>query len=90
MAQENIDTHLTGVLLAYAYPERIARQRHNNESRYLLSNGKGAYIPDYLLEQSPEYLVIASLDEKQGDAIIYLASEIHEQLILEFRFLSEN
>ena len=75
------DASLSGVLLAYAYPDRIAKQRSPNEERYLLSNGKGAVIPPYMQHHLHEYLVVANLDAKQGEACIYLAADISaEQL----------
>lgn len=75
------DNHLSGVLVAYAYPDRIAQQRNSNEARYLLSNGKGAVIPAHLQHHLHDYLVIASLDARQGragqgEAAIYLAADI--------------
>jgi len=80
---KKIDTNLTGVLLAFAYPDRIAKQRKPGEARYLLSNGKGAVIPDYLQNQLYEYIVIANLDvlsdrEVMGESSIYLAAEVSE------------
>ncbi len=80
-ASDNIDTQYSGVLLAYAYPDRIAKQRHKSTSRYLLSNGKGAVIPAHLQLHSYEYLVIANLyavnAREQSEATIYLAAEIN-------------
>ena len=78
-AERNINEELTGVLLAYAYPDRIARQRNSNDVRYLLSNGKGASIPAHLQHHLYEYLVIANLDAKQRESTIYLAAEITAQ-----------
>jgi ATP-dependent helicase HrpB len=74
--KKSFDDNLSGVLLAFAYPDRIAKQRQLDEPRYLLSNGKGASIPVYLQHHLYEYLVIANLDAKQGEASIYLAAEI--------------
>ncbi len=76
--KNSFDDNLSGVLLAFAYPDRIAKQRQLDEPRYLLSNGKGASIPVYLQHHLYEYLVIATLDAKQGEASIYLAAEITE------------
>lgn len=81
---KNVSDSLSGVLLAFAYPDRIAKQRRNNESRYLLSNGKGASIPDFLQHHLYEYLVIANLDAKHGEASIYLAAEITAQQLQEY------
>ena len=75
------DNSVSGVLLAYAYPDRIAKRRSANDARYLLSNGKGAVIPHFLQHHLHEYLVVANLDGKQGEACIYLAADISaEQL----------
>jgi len=70
---------LTGVLLTYAYPDRIAKQRSANDTRYLLSNGKGAFIPPHLQHHLYEYIVIASLDARQRESSIYLAAEVTAQ-----------
>jgi ATP-dependent helicase HrpB len=76
---KEIDNHFSGVLLAYAYPDRIAKQRNSNDPRYLLSSGKGAIIPPHLQKHLTGFLVIANLDERQGEASIYLAADISEQ-----------
>ncbi len=73
------DDELTGVLLAFSYPDRIAKQRSIGKPDYLLSNGKGATIPPFLQQHLYEYLVVANLDAKQSQASIYLAAEITSQ-----------
>ena len=87
-SHEEIDAHYSGVLLAYAYPDRIAKQREKSVMRYLLSNGKGAVIPAHLQQHSYEYLVIAHLDaikgREQAEANIYLAAEISELQLEEY------
>jgi len=84
-SHEKIDTQYSGVLLAYAYPDRIAKQRNDSVNRFLLSNGKGAAIPEYLQQHAYSYLVVANLDVKKGrvqaEATIYLAAEINESQI---------
>ncbi|MDH5613080.1 MAG: ATP-dependent helicase HrpB [Gammaproteobacteria bacterium] len=82
--KECSDNILSGVLLGYAYPDRIARQRHTNEARYLLSNGKGAIIPTHIQQHFHEYIVIANLDEKLGEASIYLAADITAQQLQDY------
>jgi ATP-dependent helicase HrpB len=82
--KETPDHHLSGVLLAYAYPDRIAKRRNGNEARYLLSNGKGAYIPPWFQHHQHEYLVVANLDAKQGEACIYLAADISADQLQEY------
>jgi len=68
-----LNTELLGILLAYAYPERIAKQRHANTATYLLSNGKGAKLQanDTLCQE--RFIVIADLDAKATYASIYKA-----------------
>ena len=83
-AEKEFIDDLSGVLLAYAYPDRIAKQRKHNEARYLLSNGKGAIIPEYLQHHLYEFLVIANLDAKYSEASIYLAAEITAQQLQDY------
>ena len=68
-----INSQSLGILLAYAYPDRIAQLRHANGNTYLLSNGKGAQLhTEDPLWDSP-YLVISDLDAKNTHATIYKA-----------------
>jgi len=84
LRKERPDNHYSGVLLAYAYPDRIAKRRNSNEARYLLSNGKGAFIPPFLQHHLHEYLVVANLDGKQGEGCIYLAGDISAEQLQEY------
>ncbi|MFK5986009.1 MAG: ATP-dependent helicase HrpB [Pseudomonadota bacterium] len=83
--ENSFDQNMVGVLLAFAYPDRIAKLRNNKEQRYLLSNNKGAYFSHQDLLSSQTFLVIPSLNEqakKQSrEARIFLASEISQQQI---------
>jgi len=67
---------MVGVLLGFAYPDRIAKCRDLKSSRYILSGGKGAklHMEDELFGEP--YLVIADLDAAQTDARIYRAASI--------------
>ncbi len=76
-------THL-GLLLAYAYPERIAKVRGTREQTYLLANGKGARLhTDEALAQA-RYIVIADLDAKATHAGIYKAIALEEAYIFTY------
>ncbi|EIJ41708.1 ATP-dependent helicase HrpB [Beggiatoa alba B18LD] len=70
-----LDADSAGILLAFAYPDRIAQQRPNQTARYRLANGRGAYLPEGTT--ATDYLAIAHLDGGQGnDAKIFLAEPI--------------
>lgn len=75
------DPYATGLLLALAYPDRIAQRQGGAEARYLLANGRGALFaaPDPL--GSAEYLVVADLAGGQQWARIDLAAPISLALI---------
>ncbi len=83
-AEKKLNTELLGVLLAFAYPDRIAQLRQQNRGTYLLSNGKGANLhPEDELFNS-RFLVIADLDAKTTNATIYKAIEITYAQIEEY------
>ncbi|MBI5589229.1 MAG: ATP-dependent helicase HrpB [Deltaproteobacteria bacterium] len=74
-----------GLLLAFAYPDRIASRRPGETLRYRLSNGRGAYFADPEPLCAEEYLVAASLDGEQQEAKIFLAAPVsYETLIGHF------
>ena len=81
-AQVGNKTHLIdhiGVLLAFAYPDRIAQRQSDASRRYKLANGRLAqFFHPNPLEQE-EYLVIADLDGAQPVSRIYLATPIHRE-----------
>ncbi|WP_310599217.1 ATP-dependent helicase HrpB [Desulfobulbus sp.] len=65
-----------GLLLAAAYPDRIARRRPGQRQRYLLASGQGAALaPDDPLAAS-EYLVIPHLDARPGEGRIFWAEAV--------------
>ncbi len=71
-----------GALLAFAYPDRIARQRREAGGEYRLANGRAAVFgePDALMKQP--WLVIAELGSRQGqrEARIYRAAALDPTL----------
>jgi ATP-dependent helicase HrpB len=76
----NADTNAVGLVLSYAYPDRIAMKRADN--KFLLSNGRGAQLrPNQYLTKEP-YLVAADLDDSGADSRIWLAAPVElEQLV---------
>src|SRR6185295_8814114 len=72
--QDSLDE--AGLLLALAYPDRIAQRQSGDDARYLMANGRGALFanPDPL--GSEDYLVIVSLDGGQQWARIDLAAPV--------------
>jgi len=73
MQRQELHTDLLGILLAHAYPDRIAQLRHANGNTYLLSNGKGAHLHPSDTLWGSSYLVISDLDAKSTNATIYKA-----------------
>ena len=65
-----------GLLLAFAYPDRIGRQRAGGEGRYTLANGRGAHFsePQGLARQ--EFIVAVDLDDRDRDARILVAAAL--------------
>jgi len=85
------DIGMAGVLLAYAYPDRVAQRRSSGERRYLLSNGRGAVFREYEPLAAEDYIVTASLDGAR-EARIFLAAGISEEQLREYHasLLSEH
>lgn len=71
-----------GALLAFAYPDRIARQRRDGGGEYRLANGRAAVFgePDALMKEA--WLVIAELGSRQGqrEERIYRAAALDPAL----------
>ena len=77
------ETEMAGVLLAFAYPDRIGKRRPSGESgRYLLSNGRGASLANAAIND--EYIVAASLDQGEKESRIFLAAPITEAHLQEY------
>jgi len=71
------DLKLLGVVLAYAYPDRIGCRR-DNSSRYLLSNGRGAILSEGDPLCTEELIVAANLDGAR-EARIFLAAVLYRE-----------
>ncbi|WP_217556613.1 ATP-dependent helicase HrpB [Paenibacillus sp. GbtcB18] len=71
---ESGSTERTGLLLAFAFPDRIAGQR--SPGRFTLSSGRGAVLPDMQRLSSEPWLVCADLDDQGAESTIYLGAPV--------------
>ncbi|MDX5373597.1 MAG: ATP-dependent helicase HrpB [Pseudomonadaceae bacterium] len=71
-----------GALLAFAYPDRVARQRKAGGGDYRLANGRAAQFGEADALMKHEWLVIADLGSRQGqrEERIYLAADLDPAL----------
>ena len=75
----NNQVALEGALLALAYPDRVAKNRGNGTFRMV--SGRGAFVDETdPLAKSP-YLVCCELDDRAGDAKVFLGCPIGEDEI---------
>jgi len=66
-----------GLLLAFAYPDRIACQRTPQDVRYQLASGRGARLPEWEQRLRQPWLVAAMTDAgSAGEGQIYLAATV--------------
>ncbi len=72
-----VDVFETGLLLAYAYPERIAFARPGNNAQFQLANGKYASAghKDDLAHEA--WLAVANMDLRNGLGKIFLAAPLN-------------
>ena len=72
-----IDAYETGLLLAYAYPERIASAKPGNNAQFQLANGKiaAAGHKDDLAHEA--WLAVANMDLRDGLGKIFMAAPLN-------------
>ncbi|MDF2925659.1 MAG: hrpB [Paenibacillaceae bacterium] len=63
-----------GLLLAFAYPDRIGQKR--SPGRFLLRNGRGAAVGEGQHLAYAPYLVAAELDDQIPDSRVYLGAPV--------------
>ena len=72
-----------GVLLGFAYPDRIARRRPGGEARYQMSNGRGAVFAANESIARQEFIVAVDVDDREREARIQLAAPLDRADLLE-------
>jgi ATP-dependent helicase HrpB len=65
-----------GLLLALAYPDRVALARAPGETRYLLASGRGARLHESEMRLRQPCIVAASLDAGETEGLIYSAAPL--------------
>jgi ATP-dependent helicase HrpB len=75
---------LEGVLLAFAYPDRIARRRPGGDNRFILANGRGAEFASPQSLAQREFIVAIDADDRDRDARITLAAPLSREDLEEY------
>ncbi|PTM40218.1 ATP-dependent helicase HrpB [Bosea sp. 124] len=76
--QKGAETLSPGVLLAFAYPDRVAKARSPGSGQYLLANGRGATLePTQRLAREP-YIVVAEMTGAAQQSRILSAAALAE------------
>ena len=70
------DTSAAGILLAFAYPDRIGQLRTPRSGRFLLRNGNGAALSGAQSLSDSAYVVAAELDGRKPESRIFLAARV--------------
>lgn len=68
-------------VLAYAFPDRVARNRGNGT--FQMTCGRGAFLERTEILSSTPFLVLCELDDRGGDAKVHLAADISQVAIEE-------
>ncbi|TQM52151.1 ATP-dependent helicase HrpB [Arcticibacter tournemirensis] len=71
------DPYATGLLLSYAYPERIACARPGHTGQFQLANGKTAAVSTEDDLAHEHWLAVAQLDARKGIGKIFLAAPVN-------------
>jgi ATP-dependent helicase HrpB len=69
-------TDAAGLLLAFAYPDRIGQLRSPQSGRFLLRNGNGAALAGAQSLSDAAYIVAVDLDGRRPESRIFLAASI--------------
>jgi ATP-dependent helicase HrpB len=81
-----------GLLVALAYPDRVAQQRGADSNRYLLANGRGARLHESEIRMRQPWLAIAALEDAPGRTVggapqegpIYLAAPVRPEQLRQY------
>ena len=80
---EKPDEDAAGLLVAFAYPDRLARRRGATRGRFVMRNGRGAAVAAGDSLGDAEFLAVAAADEGQAESRVFLAAPLSRELIEE-------
>jgi ATP-dependent RNA helicase HrpB len=72
-----------GILLAFAYPERVARQREKHSVRYQMASGTGAVLPAGSLLAREAFLAVGEVDGAGTEVRIFLAAPVRQDELVD-------
>jgi len=72
------DVDAVGLLLAFAYPDRLAQRLPGQDDRFRLRNGRIAALSHTQLLSGSDYLVAAHVDERRQEGRIFLAAPLSQ------------
>ncbi|WP_371368426.1 ATP-dependent RNA helicase HrpB [Sporomusa rhizae] len=76
------DIEACGLVLAFAYPDRIGQLR--GCGKFLLESGRGAMIAESQALAQSQYIVTADLDDQGTDSRIFLAAPVQLEQIKQY------
>jgi ATP-dependent helicase HrpB len=76
--EEASDSAQTGLLVALAYPDRIAQRRSGTRGQFRLASGRGAMLAESDPLAGEEFLAVATVDGAGANARIFLAAPLAE------------
>ena len=79
-----LEKEMLGVLLLFAYPNRLAKLREKNDNKYKLSNEKGAILNNKDMLFNSEYLVVPRINVKELNSHIIHACTISLEYIKKY------
>lgn len=72
------DVSASGLMVALAYPDRVAKRRGGAGGGFLMRSGRGAKLDAIDPLSREDYLAIAELDGGEADARVFLAAPVAE------------
>jgi len=81
VSQKKFNINLLGVLVLFAYPDRLCKQRKKDSEFYKLSNGKGAMLKKEDKLFNTQYLVVPSIMANTTNSLIQTAIYINLDFI---------